>query len=572
MARQGYKWRRRNQGDEAPSDHVESFQASHQQEGLNNGSRHIYQRQTHSNIEYSNIYHQPSRRAAVQRGHRGYRYNQSWKFNHHSARNQRSQNEDHQRQYGQRPMYESRSRGKGRQRGRGRGHRGRDFSTRNRFNVSQSRNRGKYGMSIGPQPHGISHKSISYLSQYQYWATEKSDGLRLLCCVLNEKQVIFIDRKFDVHHVIQPDFGHLPMDTVLDGELVISRNNNIETDKYIVSGYSRRHIHQVPQSVERLIFEYIHIFSEHDQLTYLIFDCPVYGGKGISNMNSSIRFQHIDRFMNIYHEQQPMRGIGVSLNRCMINAEVALADIAVTNTPPFSTREFKDWFLELIHRDGYGNGNRFAVHQKQQFGHLEHDKCALKFAAKTRFPATKTGMKQLFDCIGVCDGHYWFTDPRTRIRNMNDGIVFTPENNSYFMKRDERNERVIRKWKPIELNTVDVMVRLNEVTLNSTVAMYAFDHESRQMVEFDRLPAEFAERILHLAFKPLRVACYSRRSQDRVDCIVECGYDQEHRKWGIVKIRRDKIRPNTLKTCLDVRKRILSPVLASDLIAACPDR
>lgn len=54
-------------------------------------------------------------------------------------------------------------------------------------------------------------------------------------------------------------------------------------------------------------------------------------------------------------------------------------------------------------------------------------------------------------------GHNLFTDV-DGMSNLNDGLVLTDENQPYIPKRDGLFPLV--KWKPLELNTVDFLVRL----------------------------------------------------------------------------------------------------------------
>ncbi len=67
---------------------------------------------------------------------------------------------------------------------------------------------------------------------------------------------------------------------------------------------------------------------------------------------------------------------------------------------------------------------------------------------------SKNDMSKLFGCIDK----KW----RTCIKNKNDGGVFTPENNNYFMNRKGNNLETIRTWKPNELNTIDVTININK--------------------------------------------------------------------------------------------------------------
>ena len=74
----------------------------------------------------------------------------------------------------------------------------------------------------GPQPVSIERRHFPWLRRQPYLVCEKTDGVRhLLACLPGSKECHLVDRCFAVRETLA--FGGFPKDTLLDGELVTTK-------------------------------------------------------------------------------------------------------------------------------------------------------------------------------------------------------------------------------------------------------------------------------------------------------------------------------------------------------------
>jgi len=238
-----------------------------------------------------------------------------------------------------------------------------------------------------------------------------------------------------------------------------------------------------------------------------------------------------------------------------------------------------------------------------------YKKIPLKFAKKTYYKSTQNDMKRLFShIVRQADKTYFYTDPVTARRNRTDGVVFTPENNDYFMRRNqshqddkddkddnlkEKDAEITRKWKPAELQTIDVKVHLYRKFCRDTVhrfindddandgmvCLYTFDLEKRQSVQFATIDiGQSKDASQWSAFqksqREVLRKIYAQSLEQPVKfhvnyLIVECCYNLEHQSWQIMQWRSDKSVANVLTTCESTWKHITEPITQNDLINAC---
>ncbi len=161
-------------------------------------------------------------------------------------------------------------------------------------------------------------------------------------------------------------------------------------------------------------------------------------------------------------------------------------------------------------------------------------------------------------------GHveYWFSETRTAgLRmNLNDGVILTPELGGYMQRHAP-----ILKWKFLELNTIDVEIRPEDVrnANQKTIPVYC---KGRNPSGGRDAVSLFLREIP----MPARINEYfaTVRSGARF-CIVEIGYDKTKGKWVIHRARPDKGQANFITTCMGTFDALIDNVSPDNLKAAC---
>jgi hypothetical protein len=140
--------------------------------------------------------------------------------------------------------------------------------------------------------------------------------------------------------------------------------------------------------------------------------------------------------------------------------------------------------------------------------------------------------------------------------NLNDGLVFTPNEGGYLDLLRGTNPRTgaspLFKWKPLHDNTVDFVIRRSDLTAvaePSPVTLWIGDygHKLSPVARCDVTPEKALELLAAVPKDEVVVEC----------CVVAADWTLvraafERREffpsWEIVKLRADKARPNFIKT------------------------
>jgi mRNA guanylyltransferase len=128
-------------------------------------------------------------------------------------------------------------------------------------------------------------------------------------------------------------------------------------------------------------------------------------------------------------------------------------------------------------------------------------------------------------------------------RNLNDGLIFTPEAATY----GQLMRRGILKWKWLEKNTVDFAVGFPEPDSEGVPQVELKARSCNEDIVVRRAPLTREEAIM--VEKALGV---------RPSIVVECVFDKERGRWTLLGVRSEKQNGNsvfTMMSCLEVRVR-----------------
>ncbi len=155
----------------------------------------------------------------------------------------------------------------------------------------------------------------------------------------------------------------------------------------------------------------------------------------------------------------------------------------------------------------------------------------------------------------LADGSYQYEDAAENLRNQNDGLIFTPEDEPYLPSSNQ----LLLKWKWPDLNSIDFKVthpyfdrNTNNLLLQCgyngsdiTIRSIALDEGTRSWLEH------------HLPRHPGGVG------------IVECVYDANLSCWLIKKFRPDKNSGNYISTVMSTLETVIDNVTPQEICKAC---
>lgn len=155
----------------------------------------------------------------------------------------------------------------------------------------------------------------------------------------------------------------------------------------------------------------------------------------------------------------------------------------------------------------------------------------------------------------LADGSYQYEDAAENLRNQNDGLIFTPEDEPYLPSSNQ----LLLKWKWPDLNSIDFKVthpyfdrNTNNLQLQCgyngsdiTIRSIALDEGTRSWLEH------------HLPRHPGGVG------------IVECVYDANLSCWLVKKFRPDKNSGNYISTVMSTLETVIDNVTPQEICTAC---
>ena len=180
---------------------------------------------------------------------------------------------------------------------------------------------------------------------------------------------------------------------------------------------------------------------------------------------------------------------------------------------------------------------------------------------KTFYP--QSSIKKLFDRISsVGDGKYIYAETRSSgeiIRNYNDGIVFTPEDEPY----KPSPENPILKWKWYEKNTIDFCIQKPSENLKEIPLLIGATDASTE-----RSPLILVKcRTTPISKEQIQIIINEMESRKISKAIVECAYDLQRGIWYILHFRWDKNTPNYITTVFNTLEVLIDNITKSELIS-----
>ena len=208
---------------------------------------------------------------------------------------------------------------------------------------------------------------------------------------------------------------------------------------------------------------------------------------------------------------------------------------------------------------------------------------ALNFRAKTMLP--KQYISKLFNMIHQTNKHneYIYHDIKRQIKNRNDGIIFTPDNDNYL---NEKLPKCLLKWKWSGMNTIDFLIKkpyFIKITGNLLTK-----HEQAKQVPLYLIKlycaggqrADLYARDIYIYTEDEKQQLeteFLKINKDKI--IVECGLtisnsisslkDYSHGLWYIERIRADKQVANHVTTAISTMQTIIDNVTKKELIQYC---
>lgn len=158
------------------------------------------------------------------------------------------------------------------------------------------------------------------------------------------------------------------------------------------------------------------------------------------------------------------------------------------------------------------------------------------------------------------NGEYRYDDHKRNTHNLNDGLIFTPDNDNYL---NTKQPGMLVKWKWRGLNTIDFMVKNpfydeNDIS-NETLLLYIGG--CTQPVRKLTLPMKSPER------ERFEKEAFKGGGVNKL--VVECGYKKEESRWVIKNFRPDKGDANYITTLIATLETIIDDVSEKDLLLAC---
>eukprot|EP00478_Filoreta_tenera_P000656 GABV01000661.1.p2 GENE.GABV01000661.1~~GABV01000661.1.p2 ORF type:complete len:181 (-),score=38.88 GABV01000661.1:307-849(-) len=174
----------------------------------------------------------------------------------------------------------------------------------------------------------------------------------------------------------------------------------------------------------------------------------------------------------------------------------------------------------------------------------------------------KTNFNTFRGCIEVKDGHRIYTEKESRthkirIVNANDGFIFTPDEEPFLAPPG-----TLLKWKPLEENTVDFLVRPPYFDQEGNLELHTWVGDNKHVL---------ARR----AFLPISVrsdfeSLMRHAGTWNQTCIVECRFVPGAGSWYPVAIRPDKNTANFVSTVVSTLEVIASNIRENDLEEIAP--
>mmetsp|Transcript_62774 Transcript_62774/g.76816 ORF Transcript_62774/g.76816 Transcript_62774/m.76816 type:complete len:520 (+) Transcript_62774:32-1591(+) len=162
------------------------------------------------------------------------------------------------------------------------------------------------------------------------------------------------------------------------------------------------------------------------------------------------------------------------------------------------------------------------------------------------------------------EGEYIYTDERTKRISKTDGLIFTPENNTYMMEFDPSS---LLKWKPLEKNTIDLKVK-SPYFFRGMCHLYANGPKSMDIL-FAKVKCTKKWRLkFDRLYKEMQLLC-DNRNKFVNEFIIEFEWDFADATWYPYQNRPDKYNANFITTCTDTVKVMMDNVTKTDLCNVC---
>ncbi|ETO04770.1 hypothetical protein RFI_32623 [Reticulomyxa filosa] len=239
---------------------------------------------------------------------------------------------------------------------------------------------------------------------------------------------------------------------------------------------------------------------------------------------------------------------------------------------------------QRIQNNNNNNNNNSNSNESPQLINLkiDLDPIPIHLICKNHYKVNEDGIDKIYQNIQLFQDEYIYTEKNETTgqiirQNLNDGLIFTPEECNYLMEAplitsssslsssSTFEHGVLMKWKPLGKNTIDLKVKTPFFFRNQLLAFASVNNDvdalfaqsflsSPQRSLFDSLKKQMAD--FHFSL---------HRSSFLHSFIIEFAWDFPSQQWIPLHNRFDKQKPNFIYTCTDTLTVMMDNITHRDL-------